>query len=175
MNPDETVTVGSGLADADPATDEINLGGVLNVGGLSSAYIPSVNPFAGEVQLWFTVRNVSESTIDATADFWMESVFGNRIASVEGVSIAGLKPGEMRTLSAEVPGAGQWTVLMAHARFTPPDSVDGAELQPVVRDVTAFTFPWFFLLLLAAAIAAWVIVQALRRREPRATPVGVPA
>ncbi|MFG6504473.1 hypothetical protein [Microbacterium sp. P05] len=152
--------------------DEVDLGGVMYVGGVSSASIPSLNPFGGTLQLWFTVRNVSASTIDAKADFWMESIFGNRISTADGVLIEDLKPGEMRTVSAELPGVGQWSILSAHTRLTPPDSVDGTALTPLTRDATAFALPWLFVLLVAAGLATWAIVQVLRRREAT-QPAGV--
>jgi hypothetical protein len=157
-----------------PTTDEVDLGGVLNVGGLSSASIPSLNPFAGELQMWFTVRNVSRSTVQATAQFWMEGIFGNRISGVDGVLIADLKPGEVRTVSAELPGVGQWTVITAHATFNPPETVDGAELSPLTRDTTVFSLPWLMVLIASVALGAWATVQILRRRAV-AVAVAVPA
>ena len=151
---------------------EVDLGGVLHVGGLSSSFRPSLNPLAGELELSFTVRNVSGSTIEADADFWMEGPFGNRISSVDDVAIAGLKPGESRTVSAELPGVGQWGILTAHATFTPPDVVEDTELSPLTRDATVFTLPWFVVLLIALGLGAWVVVQVVSRR-PAVEPIGV--
>lgn len=151
--------------------DEVDLGGVLHVGGLLSSYQPSLNPFGGDLELAFTVRNVSKSTVEATADFWMEGPFGNRISSADGVRVAELKPGETRTVSASLPGVGQWTVLSAHATFTPPTVVDETELSPLTRDSTAFALPWFFVLLTTLGLAAWVIVRVVRSRDV-AEPIG---
>ncbi|GAA2074638.1 hypothetical protein [Microbacterium hatanonis] len=157
-----------------PTGDEVDLGGVLNVGGLSSAPVLSMNPFGGDLQVWFTVRNVSSSTIEATADFWMEGLLGNRISAVDDLVIADLKPGETRTVSAELPGVGQWTVLTAHARLEPPAEVGGTELSPLTRDATVFVLPWLFVLIVAAGLGAWAIAYVLRRRDV-GVPMGVPA
>ncbi|MFG6475129.1 hypothetical protein ACFXP7_01950 [Microbacterium sp. P06] len=158
-------TVATAAVDPTPTADEIDLGGILYIGGLSSSSVPSVNPFGGDLQLWFTVRNVSDSTIEASADFWMAGPFGNRISSVDGVVISDLKPGETRTVGAELPGVGQWTVLSAHATLNPPESVNGTVLAPVTRDATVFALPWLVVLLIAAGLTAWVVVQIARRRE----------
>jgi hypothetical protein len=152
--------------------DEVDLGGMLSIGGLSSSYRPSFNPFGGDLELSFTVRNTSQSTVDATADFWMEGPFGLRISSADDVAVAALKPGETRTVSASLPGVGQWTILTAHTTFTPPETVDDVPLTPLTRDATVFALPWFVVLLVALGLAAWVVVLVLRRREG-AEPIGV--
>ncbi|PVW04384.1 hypothetical protein DEA06_10290 [Microbacterium sp. Gd 4-13] len=151
--------------------DEVDLGGMLSIGGLSTSYRPSFNPFGGDLELSFTVRNTSQSTVDATADFWMEGPFGLRISSADDVAVAALKPGETRTVSASLPGVGQWTVLTAHTTFTPPEMVDDVQLTPLTRDATVFALPWFVVLLVALGLAAWVVVLVLRRREG-AEPIG---
>jgi hypothetical protein len=154
------------------------MGGVVHVGGLASDVRLSANPFGGSAVLSFTVRNVSKSTFDATADFWIEGPFGNRLASVDAVTIAQLKAGESRVISADVPGIGQWPVLTAHATFRPPAEVDGTSLSPLTRDATVFVFPWFvaLLALLGAAVVAVVrIVRVVRTQAEGDLGLGVPA
>lgn len=154
--------------------EEFDLGGIIIVGGLSSEYRPSPNPFGGDMQLWFTVRNVSDTAIDGRVDFWMQSVFGNRVGEVDGVAVTDLKPGEMRTVSADVPGVGQWTVLNAHAVLTPPEEVDGVQLSPLQRDATAFAMPWFILILVVVTAGSTGVVL-LVRRQTGLGPIAVPA
>ncbi|MCI2956331.1 hypothetical protein MN032_01395 [Agromyces atrinae] len=144
------------------AADEFDLGGVLYIGGLSSAFSPSINPGGGEMQLWFTVRNVSASTFDASADFTLDGPFANRIGEVDGVEILELKPGETRTVSASIAGVGQWAFLTAHATLEPPANVDGEELTPVTRDASIFAPPWFIGVLLVIGAAAFIIVRVVR-------------
>ncbi len=155
--------------------DSVDLGGILSVGGLSTGSTPSINPFDGVVQVWFTVRNTSTSTIDLTTDFWMENPLGLRIANVDGVAVPGLKPGETRTVSADLSGAGQWTMLTTHARVTPPSQVDGVELAPLTRDATVFVLPWAIVLLMVLGVAAAVAVSLVRRAGTAAVPLAVGA
>lgn len=161
-----------------PAPGDVDLGGVVHVGGLLSDVRISPNPFGGSALLSFTVRNVSKSTFDATADFWMEGPFGNRVAQVDAVTVSQLKAGESRVVSAELPGVGQWTVLTAHATFRPPAGVEGTPLSPLTRDVTVFAFPWMVVAVLLLAGIALVLVQLWRsRRDATADDlaIGVPA
>lgn len=161
-----------------PAADEVNLGGIVHVGGLLSDVHISPNPFGGSAVLSFTVRNVSKSTFDATADFWMEGPFGNRVAQADAVTVPQLKAGESRVVSAELPGVGQWTVLTAHATLRPPAEVEGTQLSPLTRDVTVFAFPWMVVSALLLAGTAVVAAQAWGSRRGAAADdlaIGVPA
>lgn len=169
----------STVAPSSPAAvtlvDSVDIGGILSISGLSTGSAPSLNPFGGEVQVWFTVRNTSKSSIDLTADFWMENVLGLRLSNVDGVAVSALKPGETRTISADLPGAGQWTVLTAHARVNPPAQVDGTELSPLTRDATVFVLPWLAVLFLGLGAGAVVIVSLIRRAGAAVVPVAVTA
>lgn len=160
-----------------PATlvDSVDLGGILSIGGLSTGSAPSINPFSGEVQMWFTVRNMSRSSMDMTVDFWMENAFGLRLSNIDGVPVQGLKPGETRTISADLPGAGQWTILTTHARVNPPAQVDGTELTSLTRDATVFVLPWFLVLMVGVGAAAAVTVSLVRRATALAVPAAVGA
>ena len=155
--------------------DSVDLGGILSVGGLSTGTTPSINPFDGVVQVWFTVRNTSSSTIDLSTDFWMENPLGLRVSNIDGVAVSGLKPGETRTVSADLPGAGQWTMLTTHARITPPAQVDGTELAPLTRDATVFVLPWAIVLLAGLGVAAAIAVSLVRRASAAAVPLAVGA
>ncbi|MFZ8757101.1 hypothetical protein ACO03V_06745 [Microbacterium sp. HMH0099] len=156
-------SVAPGTTDDAVAEDAVDLGGILSIGGLTTGSSLSLNPFGGDVQVSFTVRNTSRSTIDATADFWMENAFGMRLATVDGVAVAGLKPGETRTVGADLPGAGQWTVLTTHARLNPPAQVDGVDLSSLTRDATVIVVPWLLLLMLLGSAVAATAVVLLRR------------
>ncbi len=171
-------TVSSVSPSPTPAPNEVDLGGVVHVGGLLSDVRISPNPFGGSALLSFTVRNVSKSTFDATADFWMEGPFGNRVAQVDAVTVSQLKAGESRVVSAELPGVGQWAVLTAHATFRPPAEVEGTQLSPLTRDVTVFVLPWMIVSVLLLAGIALALVQLWRSRRDAAADdlaIGVPA
>lgn len=150
---------------AAPTADEVSLGGVLFVGGLAGGYSPSLDPLSGQLQVWFTVRNASQSTIDASADFWLEGPFGNRISQVDDVVVDALEPDEKRTISATLPGVGQWTFVTVHTTFTPPAQVDTAQLSPYTRDATVFAPPWLIGVGIVVGLGFAVVRHFLRRVE----------
>jgi hypothetical protein len=57
-------------------------------------------------------------------------------------AVPAIAPGKTVVVSLAMPRVGQWTVLTAHATYTPPATVDGTALKPVTREVTIFAFPW---------------------------------
>lgn len=167
---------GSGApAGSIPVTDEVNVAGMLYVGGINATAIPSLNPGAGTVEVWFTVRNASESVIDATASFWMDgSVFTNRLDEVRDVPVTALQPGETRVVSAQLQNGGQWTLLSTYVELTPPDSVDGTTLTPVTRDALVILFPWLLVLAVVLLVLSYVLVRVLRSAlAPAPAPVVV--
>jgi hypothetical protein len=124
-----------------PHPGDFDLGGIVYVSGLTSHYIWSPNPTQSTAVLRFTVRNVSKTTFDSTARFWIDTTFGSRVSEVRGVAIMALRPGESRVVSATLGGLGQWTVLHGHVTFTPPPSVEGVTLAPITRDTFLFIPP----------------------------------
>jgi hypothetical protein len=144
-----------------PTADERSIGGLLYVSGLSTAYTPSIDPFAGELEAHFTVRNVSTAAIDGTVKFWITSAFNTEISASGPVEVTGLQPGESRVVDAVLPGVGQYTFATAHYTYTPPATVEGTALSPLTRDAFVFLPPWFLLVLLAAACGAYAIVRTI--------------
>ncbi len=136
--------------------------GPLNIGGLHAQYIPSVNPFGGKVVEWFDVHNGSKSTISSTARFWLTGPVGNTVSDTGTFTVAPIKPGQTVRVQRELENVGQWTVLTAHARYTPPGSVDGITLKALVREVAIFAFPWLGAAGLVAGGSAFAIVWVIR-------------
>jgi len=155
---------------ATPSDDEVDVGGVLFLGGLSSGYGWSINPFAGEAVTSFTVRNVSETVIDSTVRFSAQGPFGNRLSEVK-VAVDDLKPHESREVSATLTGLGQWTFIETKATLTPPKSVQGTALEPTSRVQNIIVPPWLLLGGSAAGFGAAALVRGIRG----ARAVGVPA
>jgi hypothetical protein len=149
-----------------PADDEVDLGGILFVSGLSSVYDWSINPLDGAAETSITVRNVSKSTFTSTARFWADGPIGNRLSEVADVKITDLKPGESRTLEASLGGIGQSTFVQVHATVTPPKVVDGVELDAVTRDQFVVIPPWGLASLGGVGVvgfAGFSLMQYLRR------------
>jgi hypothetical protein len=145
-----------------PTDEERSIGGVLYLSGLTTDYVPSLDPLSGELQVRFTVRNVSTASIDGTARFWLSSPLNTGISSVDEVDVAGLKPGESRVVDAVLPGTGQWTFATAHYTYTPPATVDGVALEPMTRDAFVFLPPLFLIGLLITGAVVFVVVRLVR-------------
>lgn len=147
------------------ASGQTSLGGKLFLDGVRSVYRPSVNPFDGTVFLEFTVKNVSNETVDASAQFWANSPFGSELGVVEDVAVAQLAPGESRIVSAEISGIAQWIVLDAGYTFTPPASIEGIAMDAVSRSALLFVFPWALSVVGFIAVAGVFAVRLVLTRE----------
>ena len=161
-----------------PADDEVDLGGILFVSGLSSVYDWSVNPLDGATETSLTVRNVSKSTFTSTVRFWADGPIGNRLSEVADVKVTDLKPGESRTLEARLGGIGQSTFVQVHATLTPPKVVDGVKLDSLTRDQFIVIAPWGLAALGGLGVigfAGFSLVQFLRRPMIPLGLDGVPA
>lgn len=160
-------TGGSSTTDASPTpstvppTDEVSLAGLLYVSGLHSKHSPSWNPFGGELNVQFTVRNASNATVDAEAEIWVTQFLGGQVGPRAKVTILQLAPDETRTVSADIGSMAQWTFVVAHAQFTPPERIGTTRLSPVTRDQGVFFIPWYL-------VAAAVLVAVAVRYGPRA-------
>jgi len=161
-----------------PEEDEFDLGGILFVSGVTSAYDWSINPVGGSTEASITVRNVSKSTFSSTVHFWVDGPVGNTLSEATGVKITALKPGESRTVDARLGGIGQSTFVTVHATIKPPKVVDGVELDSITRDQFVVIPPWGILslgALGALGFACYGLVQYLARPSASARLVGVPA
>lgn len=146
--------------------------GIVTIGGLNSSPRLSTDPLGGSVRLWFTVRNDSQSDIDATAAFSIETwPFGWDIDASDDVMIGSLKPGESRVVSTQLHGPGQWTFIDAHVTFTPPSTIDGTEVAPMTRDAFVFVFPWLIAALAAFTLATILAVRLARRTSALSPPL----
>lgn len=137
--------------------------GILSVGGLTTSPRISIDPFAGTVRLWFTVRNDSKSVVDGAARFWMTTWLFGIPLDEQTVTVGALQPGESRVVSAELEGAGQWALVDTHVTLTPPETIDGAETAPVTRDALVFVVPWLILAGTGVALAGLLAARLWQR------------
>jgi hypothetical protein len=161
-----------------PADDEVDLGGILFVSGLTSVYSWSINPLDGALDTSFTVRNVSKTTFDSTVRFWVDGPLGNQLSEVADVKVTDLKPGESRTLEAKLGGIGQSTFVQVHAKLSPPKVVEGVKLDPLTRDEFLIIPPWGIAAIAglgAIGFAGFSLVHFLRRPISSLGINGVPA
>lgn len=115
--------------------------GVFAMSALHAVAEPSLSLSGGVVNLSIIVRNTSPVAFDATARFWLNSVFGPPIASIDGIPVAGLQPGEARQVTARFEGVGNWTFYRGYVTLTPPEVVGNTELVPVTREADVFVPP----------------------------------
>jgi hypothetical protein len=152
----------SGGTSTTSATDS-GIAGLLYVSGLSWTYLPSLNPLDGSLNLRFTVRNVYHQTLSASAGLWLNHVFGGAIDVPINVAVDKLKAGETRTVEATFHGLAQWMIVTGHATLTVPGTVDQVLVAPIARDAVIWFLPWF-LVLLIAGVAGWIVWRRLRPR-----------
>lgn len=156
------------------AIDGFSLGGVLYVSGLASEYTAEPNPLGGNLHSHFVVKNLTAKKIDVRAQFWLTNIFGAQISTTESPFGYTLKPGETRTIAADLGGPGQWAFVTTHFTLTPPQSVDGITLKPLTRDSVVVFAPWLLLLTLFIAalgfvLALWVRAQGRSRAVEAST------
>ena len=141
-------------ADEALGEDPAVAGGILAMSGLTATASPSIAIGNGYVTLDFVVRNTSATAFDSTARFWIDNAVGGRIVEVDDAAVAALEPGETRRVQVRIDGLGQHFVLHAHVTLTPPDTVEGVELDAITRDTTIAVPPLFVLSLVSGIGAA---------------------
>lgn len=165
--PNQPSTVSSAPASPVPGDDtgEQSIGGVLYVSGLTWVYTPSINPVGGTADLRFTVRNVYSQAVDASALLWVSTPFGWPVGIPVEVAVPQLKPGETRVIAAQISGLAQWTMVSAHATFTPPERLGNTNLAPLTRDTVIWFLPWFLLLTTSVIAAEYLRRKHFQRRR----------
>lgn len=136
--------------------------GPFNVGGLNARFLPSLDPGAGRIAVSVAVHNGSASTWSSTVRAWLTGPFGNTLDASGEIPVKDLRPGETVTVSRELTGVGQWTLVTAHATVTPPATIDGVATKPALREATVFAFPWLGSVGAVLAATALAIVLAVR-------------
>lgn len=145
-----------------PSPTDFSINGVLYVSGLTTEYVPSLNPLAGQVNAQFTVRNVSSTPISSRVDFWLNGPFGQNLSSAGDIDVRRLMPQEARVVDVVLTGPGQWTFTTVGFTLTPSTIVDGTTLEPFTREAVVFFIPWFVLVLGLLAAGIYAIVRVLR-------------
>jgi hypothetical protein len=157
----QTTQTDAAAAAAALGTDALDVGGILFAGGVTATTQPSPSPRGGTAVLAMTVKNVSSTTFDSSMDFWLTSPLGDTIVRLDQISVAGLAPGETRTVKATMTNVGQWPAMMAHVTLTPPAAVENSELVPLTRDTIVWMWPFFALMMLGLLVAGYVLWRCL--------------
>lgn len=136
--------------------------GPLNVGGLSARFVPDLNPGRGSIFATLSVHNGSSTAFAPKVRFTLTNAFGTTVADSGTVTAPTIRPGETAQLTQRLDGVGQWAFVTAHATLTPPATLDGHAMKPVLRDTLVFAFPWVgaaSIVLLAGAAAIILVVR----------------
>jgi hypothetical protein len=157
----QTTITDQAQANAALGPDPYKLGNVLYVSGVSREALPSVSPTGGSVRVSMTVRNVSAETFDSSLTFSLSPALNIETAGSGALTVAALKPGETRTIAAEITDVGQWPVLEARAQLVPPPKVANTELAPLERNAYLFVWPLFTLALLVVAFMLYLLWRYL--------------
>jgi hypothetical protein len=157
----QTTITDQAQADAALGPDPYKLGNVLYVSGVSEQTLPSVSPTGGSVRVSMTVRNVSSEAFDSSLTFSLSPAFNIETAGSGAITVAALKPGETRTITAEIEDIGQWPVLEARAQLLPPPKVASIELAPLERNSYLFVWPLFTLALLVVVFMLYLLWRYL--------------
>ncbi len=157
----QVTQVDPAVAEEALGTDPVDLGGILNIGGLKTSTQPSFSPQGGTAYLSLTVKNASNTTFDSSVYFWLTSPLGDTITELDHISVAGLAPGETRTIDATMIHISQWPVLFGHATITPPAVVETTELTPLTRDALVLTLPIFATIMAGLFVAGYLLWRYL--------------
>ena len=163
----------SGEPEDELGDDAIDVGGVLYIGGLRGEITPSVSARGGNAELSITVRNTSSKLTDLSLRFWLKNAVGATIGEISRLTVRDLKPDETRTIRTTITTVGQWTFYTAHVTVTPPEVLDGVELDPITRDTALFVPPYFLVVIGGTIALLYFVIRYLIVR--RLLGVGGPA
>jgi len=165
--------------------DPIAVSGVFSVGGVTVTPVTDFGPGGGDIQLAFTLTNVTAAPLTSHLKFWITNIFGMQLVAIDDVEVADLAPEETRTVTATLQNVGQWTVFTGHVTLTPPpefaatdtatalDAAAGVDtatateaptaMAPVSRESLIVIPPYFLLSVLAGAGALILLLRSVRR------------
>lgn len=147
-----------------------DLQSALSISSISSSYASSLNPFVGEMTIDYTVTNSGNVALGADVVASVRGLFGVPLSGYEATEVPELLPGDTRTITAVVPGVGQWIFLtptIELAASVDDDALNAGLLPTASRDSVVLVVPWTLLAVMALAGLAWAIIRARRRGNDR--------
>lgn len=154
----------------EPAATDLLIAGGLYLSDVNGSSRPTVNPFEGRAELWVTLRNLSNDTIDAAADFSIATFSGALIAD-DRILVTDLKPGETRAVGTSLPGTGQWPFVIGRVTIDPPDEIAGQQTAPVSRATVIYGWPWLAVIGLVLVALAVILLRLTARVVTPSVPV----
>lgn len=139
----------------------------LTISNISANYLSEVNPFAGAVDVSYTVANNGNVALAANAVVAVSAALGISVGEAVKGEIAELLPGSHRTVHVTVPDVGQLGYLNVSVKLMPAidaEALNPGPLREVNRDSMLIAMPW---LVLGILLVAGLIVLVLRLRNRR--------
>jgi len=147
-----------------------DLQSALSISSISSSYAGSLNPFAGETTIGYTVTNSGNVSLGADVVASVRGLFGIPLSGGNASAVPELLPGETRTITAVVPGVGQWIFLtptIELAATVDEDALNAGPLPTAKRDTVLMVMPWALLAVILLAALASVAIRLRRRSNDR--------
>jgi dihydroorotate dehydrogenase (fumarate) len=146
-----------------------DLSPLLTVTNLSATYLPSFNPFEGTVTEKFTITNMGNVSLKASAIAEVTGAFGLSLAGSKEFDVDEIAPGSKRDFELTLRGVGQWVYLHPSVKIVPyleKDALDAGDLPTVNRDTFIWVFPTtIFFAALFIAIIAFAARSTARNRK----------
>lgn len=141
---------------------------LMTVSSIAADYAPSWNPFAGNVNITFTITNSGNVSLGAKAVATVRGLFGIPLSEALRLEIPEMLPGTSRSMTVAVGGVGQWIFLnptINIASTIDEGAINPGPLPTAQRDVPLFVAPWALLVLLAMVAAGFMFFRWRRNRE----------
>jgi archaellum component FlaG (FlaF/FlaG flagellin family) len=142
----------------------------LTISNLTSSYTPSLNPFAGSINMSFTISNPGNVALKADVVTSATTFFGIPVGSSAHSQVEELTPGTNRVYSVVVPNVGQWVLVSPKVSLTP--IVDKTALNPgvmtvVEREASVWVFPFTWIAVLVLILVLVIVFRASRANRRR--------
>lgn len=141
---------------------------LMTVSSISANYVPTFNPFAGTVNITFTLTNNGNVSLGANTAAVVKGLFGIPLSGVTRDSVPEMLPGTSRSMTVSVEGVGQWIFLnptVSIAGTIDEDAINPGPLPTAERDVPLFVPPLALLLIAAVAAGVYFLVRWRRKRD----------
>ncbi|MDF9809692.1 hypothetical protein M2116_000636 [Aurantimicrobium minutum] len=145
-----------------------DLAALMTVSSIAANYSPSFNPFAGTVNITFTLTNNGNVSLGANTAAVVKGLFGIPLSGVSRTEVPELLPGTSRSMTVQVEGVGQWIYLnptISLIGTIDEDAINPGPMPSVERDVPLFVAPWALLIIAALAAAVYFFIRWRRKRD----------
>jgi dihydroorotate dehydrogenase (fumarate) len=142
----------------------------MSITDFATKYIPSANPFGGELVMSFTIANDGNVSLSANATTSASTIFGIPVGSQTTSEVEEITPGSFRSYQVSVPSVGQWFYLVPKVTLQPKvdeDAINPGALQEVTRDAAIWQVPYSWLALLAFVLMIIFMIRARIKRRRR--------